>query len=67
MFYVYIPQSPVKDRLNIGKTINLKRRVSEHNAGQNVFTQGQKAIRRMLKSYFDKSNKIHFEYQGSTT
>lgn len=39
MFYVYILQSQVKDRLYIGMTTNLKRRVSEHNAGQNVSTK----------------------------
>jgi putative endonuclease len=39
MFYVYILQSEAKHRLYIGKTTNLKRRVAEHNAGQNVSTK----------------------------
>lgn len=39
MFYVYIMQSASKHRLYIGKTGNLKRRVSEHNAGQNASTK----------------------------
>jgi putative endonuclease len=30
-------------------------------------TQGRQALRRMLKSHFEKNNMIHFEYQGSTT
>lgn len=39
MFYVYILQSEAKQRLYIGKTRDLKRRVAEHNAGQNVSTK----------------------------
>lgn len=39
MFYVYILQSEKKQKLYIGKTTNLKRRVFEHNAGQNVSTK----------------------------
>lgn len=97
MFYVYILQSETKHRLYIGKTTDLKRRVKEHNAGQNVSTkayvpwtlvfyetyinqkdvsrrekylkttQGHQAIKRMLSSHLEQYNKIHFEYQGSTT
>ncbi len=36
MFYVYVLQSEVKNRLYIGKTSDLRRRVKEHNAGQNA-------------------------------
>lgn len=39
MFYVYILQSDVKNRMYVGKTDNLKRRLGEHNAGQNVSTK----------------------------
>lgn len=39
MFYVYILQSEAKHRLYIGKTTNLKRRLEEHNTGQNVSTK----------------------------
>ncbi|MDQ5885910.1 MAG: putative endonuclease [Patescibacteria group bacterium] len=39
MFYVYILQSDNIKRLYIGKTVNLKRRLNEHNAGQNVSTK----------------------------
>ncbi len=97
MYYVYILQSQVRSRLYIGKTTNLKRRISEHNAGQNASTtpympwilifyeayfnkddanrrekylkttQGHQAIQRMLHDYFAQSEKMHFEYQGSTT
>lgn len=97
MFYVYILQSKIQSRLYIGKTADLKRRVKEHNAGQNVSTkaykpwvlifyeayvsksdasrrekylkttQGHQAIKRMLRDHFATYNKIHFEYQGSTT
>ena len=37
MFYVYVLQS--KDRFYIGSTDNLKRRIKEHNAGQNIATK----------------------------
>ncbi len=39
MFYVYILKSETKHRLYIGKTTNLKQRVTEHNAGQNASTK----------------------------
>ncbi len=39
MFYIYILSSQQKNRLYIGKTSNLKKRVKEHNAGQNVSTK----------------------------
>lgn len=37
MFYVYLLQS--KDRLYVGSTNDLKRRLKEHNAGQNISTK----------------------------
>lgn len=37
MFYVYLLQS--KDRIYTGMTSDLKRRVHEHNTGQNVSTK----------------------------
>lgn len=39
MFYVYILQSEAKDRMYIGKTSDVRRRLSEHNAGQNASTK----------------------------
>jgi putative endonuclease len=39
MFYVYILQSKKNGKLYIGKTSDLKRRVKEHNAGQNLSTK----------------------------
>lgn len=39
MFYVYILQSEMKHRLYIGKTVDLKNRLKEHNAGQNASTK----------------------------
>ncbi len=39
MFYVYILQSESRHRLYIGETGNLKRRVKEHNDGQNLSTK----------------------------
>jgi putative endonuclease len=42
MFYVYILHSESKERIYIGKTNDLKRRIKEHNAGQNVSTKGHR-------------------------
>ncbi len=42
MFYVYILQSQKNGRLYIGQTSDLKRRVKEHNAGQNLSTKAYK-------------------------
>lgn len=39
MFYVYILQSQKKSRLYVGKTADLRRRIHEHNAGQNASTK----------------------------
>jgi len=39
MLYIYILQSLERDRLYIGKATDLKRRVQEHNAKQNVSTK----------------------------
>lgn len=39
MFYIYVLQSQKKHRLYIGKTADLKRRLKEHNAGQNASTK----------------------------
>ena len=39
MFYIYVLQSEVNERLYIGKTADLKRRMKEHNAGQNASTK----------------------------
>jgi len=42
MFYVYILQSQQNGRLYVGRTSDLKRRVAEHNAGQNLSTKSYK-------------------------
>lgn len=39
MFYIYVLQSKVRDRIYVGKTADLKRRIKEHNSGQNVSTK----------------------------
>lgn len=39
MFYIYILHSERKNRLYIGKTVNLRHRLKEHNAGQNASTK----------------------------
>ena len=97
MFYVYFLQSTITDRNYVGLTSDLKRRMREHNAGQNLSTkaykpwelvfyeaynnredavrrekylkttQGRQALRRMLRHHFEKTSRISFDYQGSTT
>jgi putative endonuclease len=39
MFYVYILQSDMNGNLYIGETTDLKKRIEEHNAGQNSSTK----------------------------
>ncbi len=39
MFYIYILQSQVTNKLYIGKTSDLKRRIKEHNSGQSEYTK----------------------------
>ena len=39
MFYVYVIQSDATNRLYIGKTENLKKRLSEHNSGKSAYTK----------------------------
>jgi len=50
MKYVYILQSEIQsDRFYVGSTINLKRRLAEHNAGQSIHTNKFKPWR--IKTY----------------
>lgn len=39
MYYVYVIQSQVNDRLYIGQTNNLERRLDEHNSGKSIYTK----------------------------
>ena len=39
MFYVYVLRSKADDKLYIGYTNNLRRRVTEHNTGKNKSTK----------------------------
>lgn len=39
MFYVYILQSQTTNKLYIGNTDDLKRRLKEHNLGQSAYTK----------------------------
>ena len=41
MFYVYVLKSNKDDKLYIGYTNNLRRRVSEHNNGKNFSTKNR--------------------------
>ncbi len=68
MFYVYILQSEVKQRLYIGKTTDLKCRVSEHNAGQNVSTKAYKPWTLIFyEAYIEKSDASRRERYLKTT
>ena len=44
MYYVYVIKSSVDNKLYIGSTNDLKRRLSEHNAGQNKSTMHRKPL-----------------------
>ncbi len=44
MFYVYILKSRKDEKLYIGYTSDLKRRVSEHNEGQNISTKPRRPL-----------------------
>ena len=45
MPYVYILQSLVNSRYYIGSTINLKRRIIEHNSGKSKYTRSTKPFK----------------------
>lgn len=68
MIYVYILQSEIKHRLYIGKTADLKRRVKEHNAGQNVSTKGYRPWSLIFyEDYLDKRDANRREKYLKTT
>ena len=68
MFYVYVLQSEVKDRLYVEKTAGLKRRVLEHNAGQNTSTKPYKPWRLILyEAYIKQSDASRREKYLKTT
>ncbi len=44
MFYVYVLQSLKDQKMYTGYTNNLKRRLSEHNEGQNISTRNRRPL-----------------------
>lgn len=68
MFYVYILQSEIKNRLYIGKTADLKRRLKEHNSGQNVSTKSYMPWKLILyEAYIKRSDASRREKYLKTT
>ncbi len=68
MFYVYILQSETKPRLYIGKTIDLKNRVKEHNTGQNASTKAYQPWKLIFyEAYAQQSDASRREMYLKTT
>ena len=62
MWYVYILRSAIDNKLYIGSTDNINRRLSEHNSGKVDSTKNRVPLK--LEAYFavkDKSKAIEFE------
>jgi len=58
MFYVYVLNSLIdKDRMYIGRTNNLERRLADHNGGECVHTNKLKPWRLCTYIYFDDKEK----------
>ncbi len=68
MFYVYILQSEIKNRLYIGRTADLRRRYKEHNAGQSASTKSHTPWRLIFyEAYFDRQDAVRRERYLKTT
>ncbi|KKQ51528.1 MAG: Excinuclease ABC C subunit domain protein [Parcubacteria group bacterium GW2011_GWD2_38_11] len=53
MFYVYVLKSCVDNKLYVGHTADLKRRITEHNAGK---TKSTKLRRPFILVYYEACN-----------
>lgn len=68
MFYVYILKSTERHRLYIGKTTDLKRRVKEHNTGQNTSTKSYRPWELIFyEAYVNQSDASRREKYLKTT
>jgi putative endonuclease len=62
MFYIYILKSEKDNKLYIGYTNDLKRRVKEHNSGENESTKSRKPFELIYyEAYKSESDAKHRE------
>jgi len=63
MYYVYVLKSLKDEKLYIGSTNNLKRRLSEHNNGLSRSTKARRPFEiRYCEVYYNKQEAIKREY-----
>lgn len=68
MFYVYILQSKVDNKLYTGFTGNLKKRLLEHNCGNVVSTKNRRPLELIYyEAYKEKDNALRREKFLKTT
>jgi len=58
MFYTYVLQSKESKEICIGFTSDLRHRLSEHNQGLNFSTIRYRLLKRRLKDYLYRDQKI---------
>lgn len=62
MFYVYVLKSLKNNRLYIGSTNNIKRRLKEHNSGKSKYTQSTRPFKLVyIEKYLTKSETVRHE------
>lgn len=63
MFYLYILKSQKDDKLYIGSTNDLRRRLAEHNNGLSQSTKGRRPFElRYYEAFFKEGDARHREY-----
>ena len=68
MYYVYILQSAVDDRIYIGQTSDLKRRVKEHQVGKGYTTRKYGGVRLVFyEAFASKEDSLRREKYFKTT
>jgi len=62
MYYVYVKKSIKDNKLYAGYTCDLRRRMTEHNSGQNTSTKGRAPFRLVYyEAYRSKLDAMHRE------
>lgn len=68
MYYVYLLQSVVDDRIYVGQTSDLKRRIREHRAGRDYTTRKYGGIRLVFyEAFVSKEDSLRREKYFKTT
>jgi len=68
MFYIYILQSKLDNKLYTGFTGNLKKRLSEHNGGEVISTKNRRPLELIYyEAYKEKDNALRREKFLKTT